>query len=152
MFYNTLIRSFNQVVYLRLTDRCVLGEALTAYGISNLYFDLILQPSEQALHCSQTWTFQKKNKTCSSQIKFTMSLINRFCVSQIKFGFPRCYFSQALSFTAGEGVHADFQTLNAEINSPSASYILKVANRLYGETSSKFLPVSFCQSNWFKMC
>lgn len=76
-----------------------------------------------------------------------MSLINRFCVSQIKFGFPRCYFSQALSFTAGEGVHADFQTLNAEINSPSASYILKVANRLYGETSSKFLPVSFCQSN-----
>ncbi|XP_038147719.1 leukocyte elastase inhibitor isoform X1 [Cyprinodon tularosa] len=48
--------------------------------------------------------------------------------------------AKALSFTAGEGVHADFQTLNAEINSPSASYILKVANRLYGETSSKFLP------------
>ncbi|KAM4574450.1 leukocyte elastase inhibitor isoform 2-T2 [Fundulus diaphanus] len=48
--------------------------------------------------------------------------------------------AKALSFTNGEGVHADFQTLNADINSPSASYILKVANRLYGETTSKFLP------------
>ncbi|MEQ2182617.1 hypothetical protein GOODEAATRI_024191 [Goodea atripinnis] len=48
--------------------------------------------------------------------------------------------AKALSFTSGEGIHADFQTLNAEINSPSASYILKVANRLYGETTSKFLP------------
>ncbi|XP_021177003.2 leukocyte elastase inhibitor isoform X2 [Fundulus heteroclitus] len=48
--------------------------------------------------------------------------------------------AKALSFSNGEGVHADFQTLNADINSPSASYILKVANRLYGETTSKFLP------------
>lgn len=48
--------------------------------------------------------------------------------------------AKALSFTNGEGVHADFQTLNAHINSPSSSYILKVANRLYGETTSNFLP------------
>ncbi|XP_068174996.1 leukocyte elastase inhibitor-like [Antennarius striatus] len=45
--------------------------------------------------------------------------------------------AQALSF--GEGVHADFKALNAVINSPSASYILKLANRLYGENSAKFL-------------
>ncbi|XP_054906493.1 leukocyte elastase inhibitor isoform X1 [Poeciliopsis prolifica] len=48
--------------------------------------------------------------------------------------------AKALSFTSGEGVHADFQNLNSDINSPSASYILKVANRLYGETTSNFLP------------
>ncbi|TNN76862.1 Leukocyte elastase inhibitor [Liparis tanakae] len=48
--------------------------------------------------------------------------------------------AKALSFSSGEGVHAEFQTLNAEINSPSASYILKLANRLYGENTANFLP------------
>uniref|UniRef100_A0A3P8PYQ8 Serpin domain-containing protein n=1 Tax=Astatotilapia calliptera TaxID=8154 RepID=A0A3P8PYQ8_ASTCA len=50
--------------------------------------------------------------------------------------------TQALSFSSGEGVHANFQKLNAEINSPSASYILKLANRLYGENIAHFLPVN----------
>uniref|UniRef100_A0A668SV97 Serpin domain-containing protein n=1 Tax=Oreochromis aureus TaxID=47969 RepID=A0A668SV97_OREAU len=35
-----------------------------------------------------------------------------------------------------------FQKLNADINSPSASYILKLANRLYGENTAHFLPVN----------
>ncbi|XP_070687916.1 leukocyte elastase inhibitor-like [Pempheris klunzingeri] len=48
--------------------------------------------------------------------------------------------AQALSFSAGDGVHADFEALNAQINSPSASYILKLANRLYGENTANFLP------------
>ncbi|TKS72290.1 Leukocyte elastase inhibitor [Collichthys lucidus] len=48
--------------------------------------------------------------------------------------------AKALSFGSGEGVHADFQTLNADINSQSASYILKLANRLYGENTANFLP------------
>lgn len=51
--------------------------------------------------------------------------------------------TQALSFSSGESVHGDFQTLNGDINSPSASYILKLANRLYGENTANFLPVSF---------
>nr|XP_046246751.1 leukocyte elastase inhibitor-like [Scatophagus argus]XP_046246752.1 leukocyte elastase inhibitor-like [Scatophagus argus] len=48
--------------------------------------------------------------------------------------------AKALSFSSGEGVHADFETLNADINSPHASYILKLANRLYGENTANFLP------------
>ncbi|KAF3835528.1 hypothetical protein F7725_028086 [Dissostichus mawsoni] len=48
--------------------------------------------------------------------------------------------AKALSFSSGKDVHADFQSLNAEINSPSASYILKLANRLYGENTANFLP------------
>ncbi|TWW58299.1 leukocyte elastase inhibitor [Takifugu flavidus] len=47
--------------------------------------------------------------------------------------------AQALSFSSGKDVHADFQTLNGEINSPSASYTLKLANRLYGESTANFL-------------
>lgn len=47
--------------------------------------------------------------------------------------------AQALSFRPGEGVHADFQNLNGQINAPSASYILRLANRLYGENTSNFL-------------
>lgn len=47
--------------------------------------------------------------------------------------------AKALSFGAGE-IHTDFQTLNADINSPSSSYILKLANRLYGEKTANFLP------------
>ncbi|XP_057697793.1 leukocyte elastase inhibitor-like [Corythoichthys intestinalis] len=47
--------------------------------------------------------------------------------------------AQALSFRSGESVHADFQSLNADINSPSASYTLKLANRLYGEMTFHFL-------------
>ncbi|XP_072245018.1 leukocyte elastase inhibitor-like isoform X2 [Leuresthes tenuis] len=48
--------------------------------------------------------------------------------------------AKALSFGSGDNVHADFQTHNASINSPAASYILKLANRLYGENTAKFLP------------
>uniref|UniRef100_A0A3Q1F5G5 Serpin family B member 1 n=1 Tax=Acanthochromis polyacanthus TaxID=80966 RepID=A0A3Q1F5G5_9TELE len=48
--------------------------------------------------------------------------------------------AQALAFSLDTDVHADFQRLNADINSPSASYILKLANRLYGENTANFLP------------
>ncbi|XP_026202216.1 leukocyte elastase inhibitor-like [Anabas testudineus] len=48
--------------------------------------------------------------------------------------------AQALSFSPGDDVHTEFHKLNADINSPSAAYILKLANRLYGENTAKFLP------------
>ncbi|XP_076010579.1 leukocyte elastase inhibitor isoform X2 [Genypterus blacodes] len=47
--------------------------------------------------------------------------------------------AQVLSFDPETNVHADFEALNAHINSPSASYILKLANRLYGEKTCSFL-------------
>jgi len=47
--------------------------------------------------------------------------------------------AEALSFSAVKDVHGDFQTLNRDINSPSASYKLKLANRLYGENTCNFL-------------
>lgn len=64
---------------------------------------------------------------------FTLSFVT-------KCGFPN---HQTLCFNSGKDVHADFQTLNGEINSPSASYILKLANRLYGESTTNFLSVGF---------
>ncbi|XP_053287471.1 leukocyte elastase inhibitor-like [Pleuronectes platessa] len=48
--------------------------------------------------------------------------------------------AQALSFQHGEAVHAEFKKLIEDINSPSKSYILKTANRLYGEKTAMFLP------------
>ncbi|XP_034438857.1 leukocyte elastase inhibitor-like [Hippoglossus hippoglossus] len=48
--------------------------------------------------------------------------------------------AQALSFELGDDVHAEFKELIEDINSPSASHILKTANRLYGEKTAKFLP------------
>ncbi|XP_008335172.1 leukocyte elastase inhibitor [Cynoglossus semilaevis] len=45
--------------------------------------------------------------------------------------------AKVLSFD--ENVHADFETLNADINLPSSSFTLKTANRLYGEKTTHFL-------------
>ncbi|KAF4099523.1 leukocyte elastase inhibitor-like [Onychostoma macrolepis] len=48
--------------------------------------------------------------------------------------------TQVLSFSLVSDVHSHFETLTSTINSPSASCILKLANRLYGEKTFSFLP------------
>ncbi|XP_067272887.1 leukocyte elastase inhibitor-like isoform X1 [Pseudorasbora parva] len=47
---------------------------------------------------------------------------------------------KVLSFSSVSDVHSHFESLTSSINSPSASYILKLANRLYGEKTYSFLP------------
>ncbi|KAL0164582.1 hypothetical protein M9458_040335 [Cirrhinus mrigala] len=48
--------------------------------------------------------------------------------------------AKVLSFSSVSDVHSHFETLTSTINRPSASYILKLANRLYGEETFNFLP------------
>ncbi|XP_039102483.1 leukocyte elastase inhibitor [Hyaena hyaena] len=48
--------------------------------------------------------------------------------------------SKALHFDKVEEIHSRFQSLNADINKRGASYILKLANRLYGDKNYNFLP------------
>ncbi|XP_037688977.1 leukocyte elastase inhibitor-like [Choloepus didactylus] len=48
--------------------------------------------------------------------------------------------SNTLHFDTVEDIHSRFQSLNADINKWGASYILKLANRLYGEKTYNFLP------------
>ncbi|XP_062954096.1 leukocyte elastase inhibitor-like [Cynocephalus volans] len=48
--------------------------------------------------------------------------------------------SKTLHFNMVEDIHSRFQSLNADINKRGASYILKLANRLYGEKTYAFLP------------
>ncbi|XP_056337602.1 leukocyte elastase inhibitor [Danio aesculapii] len=48
--------------------------------------------------------------------------------------------AKVLSFSSVSDVHSHFETLISSINSPSASYILRLANRLYGEKTFSFLP------------
>ncbi|NP_001188383.1 serpin peptidase inhibitor, clade B (ovalbumin), member 1-like [Danio rerio] len=47
---------------------------------------------------------------------------------------------RVLSLSSVSDVHSHFESLISSINSPSASYILRLANRLYGEKSFSFLP------------
>ncbi|XP_003482167.1 leukocyte elastase inhibitor [Sus scrofa] len=48
--------------------------------------------------------------------------------------------SKALHFDTVKDIHSRFQSLNADINKCGASYILKLANRLFGEKTYHFLP------------
>ncbi|XP_004694892.1 PREDICTED: leukocyte elastase inhibitor [Condylura cristata] len=48
--------------------------------------------------------------------------------------------SKTLRFDAVEEVHSRFQSLNAAVNKRDAAYVLKLANRLYGEKTYHFLP------------
>ncbi|XP_013931024.1 PREDICTED: leukocyte elastase inhibitor [Thamnophis sirtalis] len=49
---------------------------------------------------------------------------------------------KTLHFDDVEDFHSKFHTLNSKINRSNAPYILKVANRLYGEKTYNFLSVS----------
>ncbi|XP_028909480.1 leukocyte elastase inhibitor-like [Ornithorhynchus anatinus] len=48
--------------------------------------------------------------------------------------------SKTFHFDAVDEVHSRFQSLNADINKRGTSYMLKLANRLYGEKTYSFLP------------
>ncbi|XP_045667626.1 leukocyte elastase inhibitor [Ursus americanus] len=48
--------------------------------------------------------------------------------------------SKTLHFDTVKEIHSRFQSLNADINKRGAPYILKLANRLYGEKTYNFLP------------
>ncbi|XP_066233014.1 leukocyte elastase inhibitor isoform X1 [Saccopteryx leptura] len=48
--------------------------------------------------------------------------------------------SKGLYFDTVEEIHSRFQSLNADINKHGNPYILKLANRLYGEKTYNFLP------------
>ncbi|MBN3309177.1 ILEU inhibitor, partial [Amia calva] len=52
--------------------------------------------------------------------------------------YPQCLFFVLFS-CKDKNVHSSFEALNSEINKPAASYLLKLANRLYGEKTFNFL-------------
>lgn len=51
-------------------------------------------------------------------------------------------FLQVLSLNKAEDAHNGYQSLLSEINDPNTKYILRTANRLYGEKTFEFLSVS----------
>ncbi|XP_054984873.1 leukocyte elastase inhibitor [Sorex araneus] len=55
-------------------------------------------------------------------------------------GSTEAQLAKTLHFDMVEEIHSRFQSLNADINKRGASYILKLANRLYGEKTYNFLP------------
>ncbi|XP_049620968.1 LOW QUALITY PROTEIN: leukocyte elastase inhibitor-like [Suncus etruscus] len=55
-------------------------------------------------------------------------------------GSTEAQLAKTLHFDTVKEIHPRFQSLNSDINKHGASHILKVANRLYGEKTYKFLP------------
>ncbi|XP_036207784.1 leukocyte elastase inhibitor-like [Myotis myotis] len=55
-------------------------------------------------------------------------------------GTTEAQMSKTLHFDAVKEIHSSFQSLNADINKRGAPYILKLANKLYGEKTYEFLP------------
>ncbi|NXV14347.1 SPB6 protein, partial [Uria aalge] len=53
---------------------------------------------------------------------------------------------QVLSLNKNEDAHNGYQSLLSEINDPNTKYILRTANRLYGEKTFEFLS-SFIESS-----
>ncbi|NXA98513.1 SPB6 protein, partial [Melanocharis versteri] len=53
---------------------------------------------------------------------------------------------QALSLNNAQDAHSGYQSLLSEVNDPNTKYILRTANRLYGEKTLEFLP-SFIESS-----
>ncbi|XP_076999796.1 serpin B9 [Tamandua tetradactyla] len=47
--------------------------------------------------------------------------------------------AQAFSLNAGDHIHQGFQSLFNEINKPGTQYLLRIANRLFGEKTYEFL-------------
>ncbi|XP_039577751.1 leukocyte elastase inhibitor-like [Passer montanus] len=54
--------------------------------------------------------------------------------------------SKVLSLKNAQDAHNGYQSLLSEINDPNTKYILRTANRLYGEKTFEFLP-SFIESS-----
>ncbi|TRZ17900.1 hypothetical protein HGM15179_009229 [Zosterops borbonicus] len=57
-----------------------------------------------------------------------------------------CHASNVLSLKNAQDAHNGYQSLLHEINDPNTKYILRTANRLYGEKTFEFLP-SFLESS-----
>ena len=55
---------------------------------------------------------------------------------------------QTLHFDEVEDIHSRFQTLTMDINRSNAPYLLRLANRLFGEKSCSFLPVRWWRLWW----
>lgn len=51
-------------------------------------------------------------------------------------------FLQVLSLNKAKDAHNEYQSLLSEINDSNTKYILRTANRLYGEKTFEFLSVS----------
>ncbi|KAK1339649.1 hypothetical protein QTO34_018203 [Cnephaeus nilssonii] len=62
-------------------------------------------------------------------------------------GTTEAQMSKTLHFDAVKEIHSSFQSLIADINKRGAPYILKLANRLYGEKTYEFLPVRVLSFN-----
>lgn len=84
-----------------------------------------------------------KPKTHKKKKKHTQHSCGEEIVSKKTWTTLRIFvFLQVLSLNKAEDAHNGYQSLLSEINDPDTKYILRTANRLYGEKTFEFLSVS----------
>uniref|UniRef100_A0A8V5GIX6 Serpin domain-containing protein n=1 Tax=Melopsittacus undulatus TaxID=13146 RepID=A0A8V5GIX6_MELUD len=95
---------------------------------------------------------------CAANTAFALNLLRKLCENrngQNLFFSPfsiSSALSMVLSLKKAEDAHNGYQSLLSEINDPNTKYILRTANRLYGEKTFEFLSIIRYMSNWLKKC
>ncbi|XP_014727881.1 PREDICTED: serpin B6-like [Sturnus vulgaris] len=73
-------------------------------------------------------------------------MVKQVCLEKLWTLLWMLVFVQVLSLNNAQDAHNGYQSLLAEINDPNTKYILRTANRLYGEKTFEFL-ASFIESS-----
>ncbi|XP_030066829.1 leukocyte elastase inhibitor [Microcaecilia unicolor] len=87
--------------------------------------------------------FHKLSESNSTENIFISPICISSCLAMIYLGArgdTANQMSKTLHVAAVEGLHSTFQTLTSDINKSGTSYILNLANRLYGEKTYNFIP------------
>uniref|UniRef100_A0A8C0G482 Serpin domain-containing protein n=1 Tax=Chelonoidis abingdonii TaxID=106734 RepID=A0A8C0G482_CHEAB len=96
--------------------------------------------------------FKKLSENTSSQNLFFSPLSISSALSMVFLGAKGNTAAQmVLSLDEAEEIHDGYQSIISEINKPGTNYVLRVANRLYGEKTFKFLPTftDCCQKFYY---
>uniref|UniRef100_A0A673W2U3 Leukocyte elastase inhibitor n=1 Tax=Salmo trutta TaxID=8032 RepID=A0A673W2U3_SALTR len=141
---------FNEKTSTRLSTKSTMKDFKRTECISKLFTRREAEPTDQS---STMASLSSSNTAFALELYRTLGqtntgnvFISPFSISSALAmvylgakGDTAAQMAKVLSFNLTKDVHTDFQTLNGDINSPSASYILKLANRLYGEKTCNFL-------------
>lgn len=69
-------------------------------------------------------------------------MLKQVCLEKAWSPLSMFVFLQVLSLNKDEDAHNGYPSLLSEINDPNTKYMLRTANRLYGEKTFEFLSVS----------
>uniref|UniRef100_A0A452IS65 Serpin domain-containing protein n=1 Tax=Gopherus agassizii TaxID=38772 RepID=A0A452IS65_9SAUR len=90
--------------------------------------------------------FKKLSENAKTQNLFFSPLSISSALSMVFLGAKgntAAQMGKVLALDKAEEIHDGYQSLISEVNKPGTNYVLRIANRLYGEKTFKFLAVNF---------